>query len=58
MQTGSGVHPAPYPVGTGSCFLRSRAVGGVRLTAHLQVVLENVDVYFHFPIRLHGVVLN
>jgi hypothetical protein len=41
IQTGSGAHPASYPVGTGGSFSGGKAAGGVKLTAHLRLVLRS-----------------
>jgi hypothetical protein len=60
VQTGSGVHPTSYPKVTGGSFHRGKAVGAWSwpLTSNYCWGQENVDLYIHFPIRLHGVVLN
>jgi hypothetical protein len=41
-------------------FPRGQSGRGVKLTTHLQIVprSRNVYLYNHFPIRLHGAVLN
>jgi hypothetical protein len=59
-QTGSGVRATSYPMGTEGSFPGGKAARGVKLTTHLQLVRgqENVYLYIHYPIRLHGVVLN
>jgi hypothetical protein len=60
FQTSSGVHPASCPIGTGGSSWEGKASG----TRSWQFSFnqcrreENVDVYVHSPIRLHGVVLN
>jgi hypothetical protein len=55
VQTGSGAHPASYPIGT-----RSKEAGAWiwPLTSNYCQGQENVDLYIHSPTRLHGVVLN
>jgi hypothetical protein len=44
----------------GALSLGGKAAGGVKLYTHLQLVLRsrNMDLYIHFPLRLHGVALN
>jgi hypothetical protein len=46
-----------YPMGTGGSFPSSR---GVKLTIHFDPALRLriVELYLHFPIRLHDMVLN
>jgi hypothetical protein len=40
-------------------FLQGCSSKGVKLNTHLQLVPRSrVDLYNHYPIRLHGVVLN
>jgi hypothetical protein len=51
VQTGSGVPPTSHPMGTGGSFPGGKAAGVWRCE-------ENVDLYIHSSIRLHGVVLN
>jgi hypothetical protein len=60
VQTGSGVHPGSYPMGTGVCFPWDTAASVVKLTTHLPLVLRSrmVDQYIHSPIHLHGMVHN
>jgi hypothetical protein len=60
VQTGSGVHPSSYPIGTGGSFSGSKATGvwSWPLTSNWCRGQENVNLYIHSPIRLHGVVLN
>jgi hypothetical protein len=60
VQTGSGAHPASCTMGMGSFFLRGKAAGDVKVTSHLHLVPKSrmVELYPHFPIQLHGVVLN
>jgi hypothetical protein len=50
-QTGSWAHPASYPM--------DKVAGGVKLTIHHLVPRSGMaELYFHFSIRVHGVVLN
>jgi hypothetical protein len=60
VQTGSGVHPNSYPMGTGGSIPGVRRPG--REVDHSPPtsaeVKKNMDIYMHSPIRLHGVVLN
>jgi hypothetical protein len=60
VQTGCGVHPISYPMGTGGSFPRDKAARGWSwpLTSNQCRGQENVDLFIHSPIRLHGVVLN
>ena len=44
VQTGSAVHTTSYPIGPGGSFPDGNK--------------ENVDLYIHSSIRLHGVMLN
>jgi hypothetical protein len=55
VRTGSGVHPTSYPMGAEGSFPGGQSGRGVKLTTHGQ---ENVDLFIHSPIRLHGAVLN
>jgi hypothetical protein len=56
-QTGSGTHPASYPVRIEG-FLLGLNDRGVKLTTHLHLVsrLRMVELYLHLSIRLQGVV--
>jgi hypothetical protein len=60
FRTGSPSHPASYPIGTGGSFPRIKRPG--READHSPLasaeVKKNVDLYTHFLIRFHGVVLN
>jgi hypothetical protein len=38
VQTGSGAHPASYPMSTKGSFPQCKAAGGVKLTTHLHLV--------------------
>jgi hypothetical protein len=60
VQTGSGVYPTSYPMGTGGSFPGVKAARDWSwpLTSSYCRDQENVDLYIHSPIRLHGVVLN
>jgi hypothetical protein len=49
IQTGSGAHPASYPMGTG---------GKADHSPLTSADVKKVALYIHSPIRLHGVVLN
>jgi hypothetical protein len=57
---GSGAHPASYPVGTSSFTLGVKRPG--READHSPPssaeVKECMELYLHFPIRFHGVVLS
>jgi hypothetical protein len=53
VQTGSGVHPTSYKLGIGVSFPGVKPQG--READRGQ---ENVDLYIHSPIRLHGVMVN
>jgi hypothetical protein len=59
VHTCSVVHPA-YPMGTGDYFPGDNAAGAWSwpLTSNQCRGQENVDLYIHSPIRLHGVVVN
>jgi hypothetical protein len=50
VQTGSGAHPATYPIGTRD----------LKLTTHLHIVLKSimVELCLHSPIRFLVVALN
>jgi hypothetical protein len=60
VQTSSGTHSASYPMGTGGSFSGRKATGALSrpLTFNKCRSQEYVDLYVHFPTRLHGVVLN
>jgi len=60
VQTGSGVHPASYPVGTGvlSLGLKRPSREANHSPSSSAEVKECVELYFHSPIRLHGMVLS
>jgi hypothetical protein len=59
IQTGSGAHPASYPMGTGTSFPGGKADEGWSWP-HLQLVPRSrkCGSNIHSPIRLNGVVLN
>jgi hypothetical protein len=60
VQTGCGVHPTSYTMGTGSSLpgvKRPRREADHRPPTSTEAK-ENVDLYIHFPIRLHGIVFN
>jgi hypothetical protein len=60
VQTGSGAHPASYPMGIGGSFPGGKAVRAWSwpLNSNYCRGQEYVNLYIHSPIRLHGVVLN
>jgi hypothetical protein len=60
VQTGSGAHPASYRMGTGDSFPGGKAAGAWSwpLNSNKYRGQENVDLYIHSSIRLHGVVLS
>jgi hypothetical protein len=51
VQTGSEVDPASIPVGTGGSFLGNKE-------ADHSPPSRMVELYLHFPIYLHNIVLN
>jgi hypothetical protein len=59
VQTGSGAHPASYPMDTGGAFPGGKAAGAWSwpLTSNQCPGQEYVDLYINTHIRLHGVVL-
>jgi hypothetical protein len=60
VQNGSGAHPAPYPMVPGVLSLgvkRPRREADHSPPSSAEVK-ECVELYLHFPIRLHGVVLS
>jgi hypothetical protein len=59
VQTGSGAHPASYPMGTSDSFVGGKAAGSWSwpLTFIYCGGQECVEFYLHSPIRLHGTVL-
>jgi hypothetical protein len=59
VQTGYGAHPASYPMGNGGSFPGGKATGALSwpLTSNYRRGQENMYLYIHSPIRLHGVVL-
>jgi hypothetical protein len=60
FQTGSGVHPTSYQMGTGALSPGVKRPGPEADHLHLISAEVNkiVDLYIHSPIRHHGVVLN
>jgi hypothetical protein len=60
VQTGSGVHPTYYTLGTWGLFPGGKAAGAWSwpLTSNWCRDEENMDLYVHSPKRLQGVVLN
>jgi hypothetical protein len=60
VQNGSGAHPVSHPMGTRGSFLGVKRLG--READHSPPssaeVKECVELYLHYPIRLHGVVLS
>jgi hypothetical protein len=59
VQTGSGIHPTTYPMGTVGSFPGGKAAGvwSLPLTSNKCRGQENMDLYIHSPIHLHGVLL-
>jgi hypothetical protein len=60
VQNGPGADPASYPVGTRGSFLGVKRPGreSDNSPPSSAEVKEWVELYLHFPIRLHGVVLS
>jgi hypothetical protein len=60
VQTGSGVHPTSYRMGTGGPYLGVKWPGSEadHSPPTSAEVKKNVDVYIHSPKCLHSVVLN
>jgi hypothetical protein len=60
VQNGSGAHPASYPMGNTGSFPEAKRLGhdADHLPPSSAEVKECVELYFHSPIRLHGVVLS
>jgi hypothetical protein len=60
VQTGSGVRPTSYPMGTEGTFPGGKVAGAWswRLISSWCRGQENVHLYIHSPIRLHVVVVN
>jgi hypothetical protein len=56
-QTASGVHPTSYPMDTGG-FLPGVKWPGREADQSPPASAEVKNLYIHFPIFLHGVVLN
>jgi hypothetical protein len=63
VQTGSGAHPASYPMGTGDSLPQEG--GGVQRqgyeahhTPPSSAEVKKVELYLHSPICLHGIVFN
>jgi hypothetical protein len=58
--TGSGAHVVSYAVGTGDSFPGSKATGtwSRPLASNYYLGEESVELYLHYPIHFHGVVLN
>jgi hypothetical protein len=59
VQTGSGIHPASYSMGTGALSPGIKWPG-MELTTHPHLVLKLriVELYLHSLTCLHGIVLN
>jgi hypothetical protein len=55
VQTGSGAHPASYPIVLG---VKLPGLKADHSPPTSDEVNKNVDLYIHSPIRLHEVVLN
>jgi hypothetical protein len=62
IQTGSGAHPAYYPMGNGEYFLGGggKCCRGVKLTVDMYLVptTNMLELYRVSHIRLYGVILN
>jgi hypothetical protein len=58
IQTGSGVHQASYPIGTGTLSPGVKRPGRESDHPHLVPRSRMMALYLHSPLRLHGVVLN
>jgi hypothetical protein len=60
VYTGSGAHPASYPMGTGGSFLVGHSCRGMKLTTHLRLVPRSrkLEVYLHSPTWLHCIVFS
>jgi hypothetical protein len=60
VETGSEAHPASYRMGLGEPYPRGLSDRSVKSTTYLHLVPTSrmVALHLHFPIRLHGVVLN
>jgi hypothetical protein len=54
VQTDTGAHPASYPVGSGCSFPGDKADHSPPSTAEV----KNGGANVHFPVHLHGLVLN
>jgi hypothetical protein len=56
----SGTHPTSYPMGNGGSLSGGKTARAWRwpLTSIYSRGQENMGLYIHFPIRLHGVMLN
>jgi hypothetical protein len=58
-QAGSGAHPTSSPMGTKSSFPRGKvARAWIHIHLHLVLMATIVELYFHTPLYLQGVVLN
>jgi hypothetical protein len=49
VQTGSGVHPASYPMGTGGSLPGGKAAGADQSPPTSAEVKKNMDLYIHSP---------
>jgi hypothetical protein len=58
VRPGSGVYPAPYLMTTAGSFTGDKAAGAWTCSPSSCVEVKNDGAVLHFPIRLHGVVLN
>jgi hypothetical protein len=60
VQSGSGAHPASYPMGTRALSLGVQRPGreADHSPSSSAEVKECMELYLHSPIRLHGVVLS
>jgi hypothetical protein len=55
-----GLNPCFYTSGTEGSFLEDKAADGMKLTTQLHLCprIRIVELQLHYPIRLHGMVLN
>jgi hypothetical protein len=60
VQTASGANPASYLAGIGGSFPWGTAARGLKLITHLSLMSGSrmEELYLHFPIRLHDVLLD
>jgi hypothetical protein len=60
VETSSGAKISSYRMDIGGSFPRGKSDGAVKLTTHLHLSPRSriVELYLHFHISLHGLVLN